>query len=457
MGLTSYAAFVIYALGIIAIASTIFYKIEIGIYFFCFFLPLQNVLNYAIKYPLGKDLNDLVLMAMLIGWFIDRRRTGDKFFVQTPINKMIIILALWTYLQTWRGTEYVGLPAPISISNPLFVSWKNYMFSPLIFLIVANNIKNKKQIRWLMLIMIFAIFALDRNFYSVIKDLDRSHYDSTALKVNVSSSALGGNQLAVFLAQYSAVILSLFLLDHHKVRKVCYGVPLLLSYYCIMFLFSRSGYLAVLASAATIGIIKDRKFLVGLFALLILWNTVLPTAVQERIAMTKSDEGWDSTTQERLGMWEQAKAIISEQPLIGVGFDVTSQLAVQAEGFEGYTWHSFHNNYLQTVAEIGIIGLGIILFIYILAFRKGWQLYRIADDGFLKGLGLGMMACVPAILFGNIAGSYWQYYNIIGYFYVILALVVRGIKIIQQEQERTGIVTKPEDFSELSLAIPQKY
>lgn len=436
-GLTTYLSLVIYASAVIVVLITIFYKVEIGIYFFVFFLPLQNVLNYANKYPFGKDLNDILLIAMMLGWFISTRKTGDNFFEKTPFNLILIILALWTYFETWRGASYIGLPAPITIRNPLFVSWKNYMFSPLIYLIVVNNMKNQRQIKILILIMILAILVLDRNFYNVFKYKDSSHYDANSLTVQVVSTALGGNWLAVFLSQYSAVILSLFLLDTNKWRKIFYVGPIVFSYYSIMFLFSRSGYFATLASTLAIGLIKDRKVLVGLIMLLLLWNTVLPTAVQERIAMTKTEEGWDRSTRERMGMWEQAKEIISEQPLIGVGFDVTSQLAVKSEGFEEYTWKSFHNNYLQTVAEVGFVGLGIVLLIYFFAFHAGWQLFRIAQEGFLKGLGLGMMACVPAILGGNIAGSYWQYYNIIGYFYIFLALVVRSTIIIQRDRDLT--------------------
>ncbi len=436
LGLTKYAALVIYAAGIVAALLTIFRRVDIGIYFFVFFLPLQNILNYANQYPLGKDLNDLLLMAMLIGWFIKARRNQEKFFQKTPLNIIFIVLAVWTYFQTWRGASYVGLPPPITIENPLFVAWKNYMFSPLIFFIVVNNIKERRQIRNLIIVMILAILILDRSFYNVFKYLDTSHYDANALKVNVASSALGGNWLAVFLAQYSAVVLALLLLDNHKWRKIFYIIPIIFSYYCIMFLFSRSGYLATLASALIIGLVKERKVLVGLFLLLIMWNYVLPTSVQERISMTKTSDGWDGTTQERLGMWEQAKAIIAEQPLLGVGFDVTSQLIVKAEGFDQYTWHSFHNNYLQTVAEVGIIGLGIVLTIYFLAFRSGWHLFRMTDEGMLKGLGLGLMACILAILTGNIAGSYWQYYNIIGFFYVFLGLVVRSSILIQEEQDQ---------------------
>jgi len=445
-GITNFLPFVIYVAAISAVIVTIFYKIEVGIYFFVFFLPLQNVLNYAQKYPFGKDLNDILLIAMLLGWIVNKRKTGEPFFEKTPINFIIIVLTIWTYVETWRGASYLGLPPPFTTNNSLFVSWKNYMFSPLIYLIVVNNIKNQKQIKILVLIMVLSILVLDRNFYNVIRYRDTSHYDANALKVNVEATALGGNWLAVFLAQYSAVVLSLFLLDNHKWRKIYYLGPVLFSYYCIMFLFSRSGYLATAASCLTIGLIKDKRILIGLIVIFFFWTALLPTAVQERIKMTRTEEGWDGTTRERLEMWEQAKAMIAEQPVLGVGFDVTSKLAVKAAEFEEYTWNSFHNNYLQTTVEIGIIGLSIVLWLYILGFRAGWRLFKIADNGFSKGLGLGIMACVPAILCGNIAGSYWQYYNIIGYFYVFLALVVRSTIFIEREMD--GFLSEQENIEE---------
>lgn len=412
----------VYALSIAAMALTIFYRIEVGIFFFVFFLPLQNVLEYAIVYPMGKDLNDLLLAAMLFKWAKDRIKSGERFFIKTPLNVPIILLSAWTYLEIWNGASYLNMPNPISPADPLVVAWKNYMISPLIFLIVVNNVKDTRTGLILVLIMVCSILVLDRNFYNIIRYRDTSHYSQEAVVLG-KGSALSGNWLAVFLAQYTAVVVSLFVFDRHKWRRIFYGGTAALSYYCIMFLFSRSGYLAAASSLAVLGFIKERKILLVGITVFLLQSVLVPQAVRERVEMTKTEEGFDETTLQRLRMWEQAKQMISESPLVGRGFGITAQLSIKVEGFEGRTWNSFHNNYLQTLVEVGAIGLGLVLLTFFMGIYTGWRLFQSSAEPFAKALGLGLIACVVGTLVGNIAGSYWQYFNIGGFYWTFLGLV----------------------------------
>jgi len=420
-GLSGVVPLTVYVLSIAAMALTIFYRIEVGIFFFVFFLPLQNVLEYAIVYPMGKDLNDLLLAAMIFKWAKNRIKSGERFFIKTPLNVPIILLSLWTYFEIWNGASYLNMPNPISPSDPLVVAWKNYMISPLICLIVVNNIKDVRTSRILVLIMVCSILVLDRNFYNIIRYRDTSHYTQENVILG-KGSALSGNWLAVFLAQYTAVVVSLFIFDRHKWRRIFYGATAALSYYCIMFLFSRSGYLASVSSLAILGFIKERKILHVGITIALLWSAVVPQAVRERVEMTKTEEGFDDTTVQRLRMWEQAKQMISESPLLGWGFGITAQLSIKAEGFEGRTWNSFHNNYLQTLVEIGAIGLGLVVLTFFMGVYTGWRLFRTSEEPLARALGLGLIACVIGTLVGNIAGSYWQYYSIGGFYWTFLGL-----------------------------------
>ncbi len=457
-GLSGVVPLTVYVLSIAAMALTIFYRIEAGLFFFVFFLPLQNVLEYAITYPLGKDLNDLLLAAMLIKWGLNRRKSGERFFIKTPLNVPIILLSLWTYFEIWNGASYLNMPNPISPADPLVVAWKNYMISPLICLIVVNNVKDSRTSKILVLLMVCSILVLDRNFYNIIRYRDTSHYSQETLVLG-KGSALSGNWLAVFLAQYTAIVVSLFVFDLNKWRRMFYGATAALSYYCIMFLFSRSGYLAAASSLAVLGIIKERKILHLGITVALLWTAVVPQAVRERVEMTKTEEGFDDTTIQRLRMWEQAKQMISESPLVGWGFGITAQLSIKAEGFEGRTWNSFHNNYLQTLVEIGAIGLGLVILTFFMGIYTGWRLFRSSAEPLARALGLGLIACVMGTLVGNIAGSYWQYFSIGGFYWTVLGLV-NAFLVRNQEAESAveavlndpHLLCRSEDVSEVTIA-----
>lgn len=430
LGLTQYAPLAIYIFALIIAALTITYRVDIGIIFYVFCFPLQNMLFWAKKYPFGKDLNDILLASMLLGWLL-RKKDDDGF--KSPFQIPILILFLWTLLGLWNGTHYLGKSTVFSLGNPLFLQWKNFLIPYIFFNIVAYNIKTRKQIIWIIGAMWLAMLLLDRNVYNVLYYRDLSHYES-GMTYNSVGTALSGNYLAIFLAQYSIVFVSLLLLDTYKWRKAAYALVLLGSYYCVMFLFSRGAYIATLISIFWIGLVKERKILILLLIVLGFWNFLLPNAVRERIEMTKSGEGYDNTTMERIYMWDKAKEMIAENPVTGAGFAVTTQMRIKLDDtrFKNYTWRSFHNNYLQTTVELGILGLVIFLWLYVLIFIKGWKLYREAEDGFIKGLGLGLMGCTLAILAGNLTGTTWHLFNISGYYWVLVALVVRSIENIKR-------------------------
>ena len=452
-GLTSLLTPVLYVAALLAIALTLFYRIEIGIYFICFFLPLQNILDYVNQFPLGKDINDLLIIAMLIKWLVSGREAGEKTLLPSPIHAPLILLFFWTLLEVSNGSSYAGLGMSFSLSNPLVSSWKNYWMPAVLYLIIANNIKSPRQIKTLVVVTLVSVLMLDRNFFSVLSDVDTSHYsDSVKEKFISGGVALTGNMLAVFLAQYIVIFVALASYDINRIRKYLYYVTIAFSYYCILFLFSRGGYLAAAASLLFLGIIKERKILVILTVVFIFYQTLLPVSVIERVSMTKTEEGLDGTSMQRIGMWEQAKSMISERPLHGYGFFVTPMIEVKAgAAFGDRTWGSFHNNYLQTIVELGIVGLLLVLWNYFTAMWIGWRLFQNSQDPFAKGVGLGVMASVIGILAGNVNGSYWHFFSVSSLFWIYLGIMVRLTHVMEQ----AGVVEPAVVVTNAALPVTQ--
>lgn len=434
-GLSRILVVPLYITAILAVILTLTKRIEYGIFFILPFIPHQNILDYLMDLPYGKDINDIVFAAIIIRWVIDKQRSGESIMIKNPFNYAIFAFILWTFIEMWWGASYFGMEAPTSLNDPRVIYWKNLMRIPLLFLIVINNIKSPKQMKFIVVLMIIAILFLDRAFYNIAQYQDLSHYtEATAKSGHIES--LGGNELAVFLAMYVIVLVALFINFKNMWIRLFLSGPITLSYWCIAYLFSRSGYLAAFAGLAVIGLLKDKKVFVLLVALVLFWQVLLPTGVRERIAMTKSHGEYDATTQQRLGMWDLGLELLASNPFMGIGLDAAQFLDIKSEGFGGNVWHSFHNSYLQQAVETGIPGLLIYLWIFFLMLKAGWRLFRYTDDEFQKGLALGLIACVLACLAGNFAGSYWNYLSMMGYLYVLAAMVMRiMININQQESD----------------------
>ena len=68
--------------------------------------------------------------------------------------------------------------------------------------------------------------------------------------------------------------------------------------------------MAAFVGCLVIGFLKDRRILLAFVVLFVAWQSLLPSAVKERIEMTKGEEGYDDTAQQRFEMWEMGKEII---------------------------------------------------------------------------------------------------------------------------------------------------
>ena len=447
LGLSELLVLPLYFAAILAIVLTLSYRIEIGIFFLIPFLSQQNILNYINQLPLGKDINDILFIAIIIKWVIDKVKAKESLLVQTPLNVPIFFFLGWTFLAVWWGDLYFENAVQLSWINPRVIYWKNLIRIPLLYLIVVNNIKNPDHKKLIVFLIIMSILMIDRGFYNIAQWRDYSHYTDDQ-KIGGLDQSLGGNELAVFLAMYVVVILSLFLHTPSVMLRVLLAIPISLTYYCILFLFSRSGYLAAVVGCAVIGLLKNRLVLIGILILIISWQSLLPVAVQERIEMTKTDEGYDGTIQQRIGMWEFGKEIISASPVLGAGINAAHFINITPEGFDGQVWHSFHNAYLQQAVETGLIGLGIYLWIFALMLVLAWRLYHTSRDWFDKTLGLGLLACVLTCLAGNIAGGYWNYLSVVGYMYVLAGMVMDSLLNLEKHQ-----VTTPAKKEKINKAV----
>lgn len=423
VGIKSLIFFFIYSLLIVIGILSLVGKVRIGLFFLVPLLPLQNVIEKLYQFPLGNNLNDILIICMIMGWLLISIFKHEKMFTDTPFNLLFIIMAIYTYLSLWQGTFYLGFQAPVNPADSRLQSWKNYMIFPLLYFLIANNIKNIKHIKRMIFCMFLSILLMDYYTYNQI------HWSSGLIareRFHGTFVWLGPNETAAFYATYTLVILGLLLFDKSFFSRIFSILIVILNSFCIFFLFSRGAYAAFLLGALFIGLLKDKKILFSLLFILFLWQTILPQQVVQRIKETTTEEGQlESSAERRLIMWQQSMDLFKRNPITGAGFNTVWYL--------GFELGDTHNIFIKILAEQGIIGFIIILLIFFLSFRSSWKLYKIANDRFLKGLGLGFMACILAMIVANMFGDRWTHTPLGAYYWVFMGLVERGRIISMKE------------------------
>lgn len=179
------------------------------------------------------------------------------------------------------------------------------------------------------------------------------------------------------------IALALVLEEKGKLKDNLFLWGLLLS--CIVglaFTFSRSGYLAFVASAAFLFPIRKVTKMVKL-ALLVVVPTVMilvmSSSLLERVD-TISDPRY-GTNAARLDIWEEALDDFALSPLVGIGFGRFQDQLLQFDGIKHFVYvakegeiindkQHAHNSLLHFMAEGGIAGLLVMLAIWWYAWKE---------------------------------------------------------------------------------------
>ncbi len=140
----------------------------------------------------------------------------------------------------------------------------------------------------------------------------------------------------------------------------------------------------------------NSKFLliIGVFVLVVgLFGAVLMLGGDQSLMRGVGLTSQEELTNGRLHFWGAAWKIFLDHPIIGAGLDAFSAAFTRYDSWNGtFRIERAHNEYLQTLAEGGIIGLiCVISFIYLL-FRKGLFIVQETSSNYRRSVTNGALA-----------------------------------------------------------------
>jgi len=428
IGISKLAPFIIYGFSFLCALISLFLPI-VGVFFLFPLIPYQILVEKLRPLFLGKDINDIVLVCILIGTFFQASRSwaGKKPDPNLPFQlKFFIFISIVAF-----GVGLVTLRESLAINNLYVMKWKEYITFPLIWILTVKNIQTKKQILMMIGLMTLGILGVDYYFRNNLEWMNVWHYTNRAKTLMNDMGlfgSLGANHYGAFFAHFVFIFVGLFLFVKRPLAKLALLGSIIFTIYCLLYSFSRGAYFGVLAGLVFIGIVKDKRIFVLLIICFLFWRQLLPISVVERVEMTQDETGeLDVSAAERLGYWDNAIGLFVVSPVLGHGF----------YSFEYFTGRDAHNVYFKLLAEQGVLGLIALLCVFQIAFLKGWRLYRKSKDWLYQGLGLGLTACIVSIIVTNMFGDRWSYLPLNAYFWVLFGLVVRA------EAIESELVTNP--------------
>lgn len=212
-----------------------------------------------------------------------------------------------------------------------------------------------------------------------------------------------------FTALFFLVCLSRFLFDNGQYDRVlwtvwfvCFGVGLLMC-------FSRGVWLSVIVALGFMllqlgrGVTHKKVLFVGAACLILFACLSLPSIYNifvERISSTV-DLSYASN-RARLLRWGQAFVMFVENPILGKGYGAFAMLYEEDVALVGsYTAQyqlGAHSEYLQVMAELGIVGLAVWIWLNLAFLRYGFRALKTLSDGFYRAIVIGLMAAEISLM-----------------------------------------------------------
>lgn len=322
-------------------------------------------------------IDDILLAVITFAWLAKTAiYKGLAIFVKTPLNKIIGLYLFLCYVSTFRGMA-LGYVVPAKG----FFYLMRYTEYFLLFIIVANQIHSRKQIRFFL-----ATFLIVCALVSVIGILQIPSGE----RVSAPFEGAEGepNTFGGYLLFILCIAIGIYL---HNVSPRLKTAMLALSALIIFPFFytlSRSSYTAIVFSFLAFVVLSKKKVvLVSVMMALIVTGIMLkPEAVLSRVEYTfqkrQADLAkigniyLDPSSTARVVSWASSLQTWKKNPILGRG--------VTGTGF-------MDGQYILFLSELGILGFLAFLWLLWIILKQSLNVLRKTKDELFKGMTLGFI------------------------------------------------------------------
>jgi hypothetical protein len=497
-------------------------------------LPVQSWTDALPKYPGGINFQNLITIALLVGWIVDCKRRGARLVPKSPINTWILAYMIWSFLALFYGvifTSQVGLP--LSLSDERFIHWKDEITGMIIFFVAQATLREERRVKALLFCMAAVVpYIVGVYYYQYTAEILERHqrfgvdevlgddnlgartgvpgaryvqvigHDGWPLKIVVDSdhrlraeneegntvvvegrsgpatirlpgwrrgsgpitvwyhqdrrgegtsaksfswdlkmitgvfTQIGSNEMASFYANALLVFVGLIVAWRGALRwRLFLAADVLLLGWGTVFSLSRGAWLAVVAAIAYLGARRNRALMIGFIVLIALAPALMPGSVTSR-----GEGGMDDSAESRLEFWKWAAVAGTIRYPLGVGYQCYVPKHREETGIKLDT----HNFFLRTLAEMGVIGLLLVLGMFWRGFRTAWRLVDSADSPFGRGLGMGVAIMWIGSFIANMFGDRFSYISLNCYIWGFTAMAVAEQHIVDAAAAAAAAAAPPD-------------
>ena len=419
-----------------ATGAFVFVSMELAIYVLLICLPfsfryiIPNLLEIQTPTePLLGMLTAVYLTMKILNYFIGRQSEGNKFPFRVPLCLFIIV----TFLSVVNTPDLFG-----TIKGALRVS-TYILFS----LVVYDVIQHRHMLKHIYIASFpSAAIAVGWTIIVLFYNIDQWQWTSSFRNSPFTNYSVYGSFTAIFFL----ICLSRLFFDNSRYDRVLWTGWLIIFGFGMIMCFSRGVWLSVIFAVGFMilqlgrGVTHKKLMFVGAVGLILLVCLSLPgvySAVIERISTTVDVDY--ASNRARLMRWGQAATMFVESPILGKGYGAFAMLYEEDVSLVGSYIAQFqlgaHSEYLQVMAEMGIIGFVIWMWLILAFLRYGFRSLTRIKDTFFRSIIIGLMAAEISLLVHFIVNNLLNGDAIGVPFWGIYGLLPAVVNIAEQSEE----------------------
>ena len=382
-----------------ATAAFVFLGMELAVYLLLIALPFS--FRYILPGRFEIQTPTEPLLGMLVAVYCVKKIADRALQKEKPENTFPFLVPLCAYILV-TFLSAINTPDLFGTFKGALRATVYMLFSVIVYTVIQNRATLKR-----LFIAIFpsAAVAVIWTVIVLIYHIDAWQWTSAYRRAPFTNYSVYGAFTAIFFL----ICLSRLLFDNSTYDRVlwtawfvCFSVGLLMC-------FSRGVWLSVIVAVGLMllqlgrGVTHKKILFIGAACLILLVCLNLPgvySIIIERVS-SAVDVSYASN-RARLLRWGQAVVMFLESPILGKGYGAFAMLYEEDVALVGsYTAQyqlGAHSEYLQVIAELGIVGLGVWVWLNIAFLRYGFRALKTIDDGFYRSVVIGLMAAEISLM-----------------------------------------------------------
>lgn len=360
---------------------------------------------------------NVLLVNVLLGWLIARRREGLLWVMPKSVNALLImylLVVLIGFARMMADRSHLDQFTTAYLVSENLINTIKWVIPALL---VFDGCRSPDRIRLTLvcLLLMYGLLAIQViRWMPASAAFSGAELEARSRKLILNEIGYHRVNMSAILAGASWAILSTIGLFKSKGKQILVVIAFLCVTYAQALTGGRMGYVTWGCVGFCMCMLRWKKALV-LFPIAVVMVAVLLPGVTERMfrgfgAQTLTGESATDTyavTAGRAQIWPHVIDKIAESPMAGYG-----RLAMQRTGLAHYLMNevgeSFshpHNAYLQLLLDNGFLGAVPILAFYGLVVARSSRLFRRSTEPWLATIGGVCLALLLALLFASMGSQ----------------------------------------------------